>query len=488
MNGGQNKSIKINTIIFACKRVLNVIFPMITMPYALRTLGVENIGRYNFVLSIIGYFSLIGALGLTDYARRDGAMIRSDRKKMSEFGSEVFSFQIFIVGIAYLLLFICTLSAPYLRKDALLVFLCSLSIFLTAIGVEWVFNIYEDYLYITLRQVVTQILSMAMLFLLVRDRDDLLHYAFISIIASAGSNIFNFIYARKYCDLRLVFHIDWGRHLKKSIIFFANSLMITIYVNTDQTLLGFLCGDYSVGLYSTGVKIYSVVGGILVAAVVIGISRLSEFVGNGNLESFYQTASEIYRMVLTITFPTVIGLCVFSKEAVYLVGGSEYLEAATSMFILSIGLYCFVMAVYWGQCVLVPNGKEKALLYITAVSAGINFVLNLIFIPFFKQEAAAFTTMLSEGFTGLMAYIYGRRMVTLYGVSSVVRKSLIGSGFVLAAAIVMKRVTAGTIPELFLSIFLCASGYFVIEYWLKNEVIYNSVKSAVIWLNKNIKR
>lgn len=69
-----------------------------------------------------------------------------------------------------------------------------------------------------------------------------------------------------------------------------------------------------------------------------------------------------------------------------------------------------------------------------------------------------------------------------------VRKSLIGSGFVLAAAIIMKRVTAGTIPELFLSIFLCASGYFVIEYWLKNEVIYNSVKSAVIWLNKNIKR
>jgi Membrane protein involved in the export of O-antigen and teichoic acid len=475
MSNKLKRSIKLNTVIFALKRVLTVIFPMITLPYALRVLGVENIGNYNFVLSVIGYFTLIGILGLHDYGRRDGAIIRSDRQKISLFASEIFSFNLFITSIAYIMLFICTLLISRLRKDGLLVFICSLSILLTTIGVEWIYSVYEDYIYITVRQILTQFVSMILMFIFVRDRDDLLVYAAISIIASAGSNLFNLFHSKKYCDLKFTLKGNWKTHLQKSIIFFANSMMITIYVHTDMTILGFLCGDYSVGLYSAAVKVYNVIGAILIAAASVGIARLSEYSGNGKKYEFNQLAEEIYGVILTITFPVVVGVCCYCREIICMVGGKEYTEAHTSLFILSIALLFFILAVYWGQCILIPNGKEKELLYITSISAVINIVLNFALIPFLKQDAAAITTMLSEGFTALLTIIYGRKLVKLEGIYSIILKSLIGSGFVCVVSVTLKNIFINPNIALGVSIILSAVGYLMIEVVVKNEVVYKPV-------------
>ncbi|MXP75601.1 oligosaccharide flippase family protein [Lachnospiraceae bacterium WCA-9-b2] len=242
-----------------------------------------------------------------------------------------------------------------------------------------------------------------------------------------------------------------------------------------MTILGFLCGDYSVGLYSAAVKVYNVIGAILIAAASVGIARLSEYSGNGKKYEFNQLAEEIYGVILTITFPVVVGVCCYCREIICMVGGKEYTEAHTSLFILSIALLFFILAVYWGQCILIPNGKEKELLYITSISAVINIVLNFALIPFLKQDAAAITTMLSEGFTALLTIIYGRKLVKLEGIYSIILKSLIGSGFVCVVSVTLKNIFINPNIALGVSIILSAVGYLMIEVVVKNEVVYKPV-------------
>ena len=55
----------------AFKSILNIIFPLITFPYASKILGIDNIGKYNFSSSVVSYFVLFSELGISTYAIRE---------------------------------------------------------------------------------------------------------------------------------------------------------------------------------------------------------------------------------------------------------------------------------------------------------------------------------------------------------------------------------------------------------------------------------
>ena len=85
----KQKSIKINLIMNTIKTLMSLIFPLITFPYASRILGATGIGRVNYASSIVSYFSMFAALGISTYAVREGARIRDDKEKFSKFSREM---------------------------------------------------------------------------------------------------------------------------------------------------------------------------------------------------------------------------------------------------------------------------------------------------------------------------------------------------------------------------------------------------------------
>lgn len=482
----KRKSISLNSFILSVKSILTTLFPLITYPYALRVLGVENMGRYNFTNSIIGYFSLLGSLGIVSYACRDGAIIRNDRKVISKFASEVFSCNMILTVISYVMLVACILIVPKIRNDCVLAFVLSLSMFLAVFGVEWIYRVYEDYIYITIRQIVMQAAAMILLFTLVHTREDLITYSAISIIASAGGNIFNFVHSKKYCDIAFTFKCNFRKHLPKTLVFFANALMITIYANTDQTMLGFMCGDYQVGLYGTSVKMYHVLCAVLTSASIVGVTTLTNQIGNREVEAYSQSASHIFSIIATITIPFVVGGSIFAKEIILLFGGIEYVEAVNSLVILIVGLLGYVMAVFWGQCVLVASGREKYLLYVTTASAFLNLIGNFILIPLFQQDAAAFTTLLSEAFTAVLTWFIGRKVVKINSGIKVIVQSFIGGIFVLVFSLFFKHIMSSGMAALFVSICVCGFGYFAIEYLIGNQLIKGTVKKGFAVIRENL--
>ena len=69
----------------------------------------------------------------------------------------------------------------------------SLNIIFTFIGVEWYFQGIEDYGYITKRSILFKIISIIFMFLFVKNKDDIVIYAGILVLALVGSNILNFL-------------------------------------------------------------------------------------------------------------------------------------------------------------------------------------------------------------------------------------------------------------------------------------------------------
>ncbi len=333
----KEKSIKLNAIINSIKVAMSIIFPIITFPYASRVLGADNIGKVQFGASIIEYLSLIAALGISTYATREGAIIRNDKEKLQKFASQIFTINIITTAITYIIMVFMLLLPTKLENYRYLILIQSLSILFTTIGVDWIYNIYEDYAYITKKSIITHIISMALLFLFVRKSEDYYIYALISVIAGGSVNIFNFIHAKKYCKLKLTKKPHIKEHIKSMFILFSNTLAIKIYVNSDVIILGMMTSDLNVGLYAVSVKVYSIIKQMINAVTSATLPRMSLY-ANENKEKYNRLLETLIKSIITLIIPAIFGIIILSKQIVLLIGGGQYADAATSLQILSIAL------------------------------------------------------------------------------------------------------------------------------------------------------
>lgn len=408
----KEKSIRINAVLNVAKQLCSLVFPLITLPYVSRVLLAENYGRYSFSNSIIGYLSLIAGLGISSYAVREGARIRDNRERIEEFSGEIFSINVLSTLCAYVLLILIILL-PSFREYSALMAVQGIGLGLSTIGADWINSIYEDYIYITVRYIVFQVLSVALLFLFVRDADDYVIYALVHVVSSAGANLLNVFHVRTYVRLHFSFSRKLVRHLKPILILFANSVALTVYINSDVTVLGLFKGDGAVGIYSVAAKIYLAVKGLMNAAVFVVAPRLSFYLGHKEKERMNVLLNKVAHSLLVFLIPSVTGLFVLSYPVIAVIGGMSYVLGTWALRLLCIAMFFAVSGCFYACAILTPMGLEKYYLRATMIGALINIGCNLVLIPFFSYNGAALTTAVSEMVVCLILRKYARQLVEL---------------------------------------------------------------------------
>ena len=196
------ESIKKNTFYNTIKYIASTVFPLITFPYISRVLMKENVGKVNFGLSVVSYFSLISTLGITLYAVRECAAVRNNQKKLNDVSSQILSINILSTVIAYVLLTVTLLFFKKVENYRLLIVIQSLSIIFTTLGADWLNVAMEDFRYIALRTVGFQALALVLMFSFIHKPSDYMKYAIVSLVASSGANIVNIWYRKRYCVTR----------------------------------------------------------------------------------------------------------------------------------------------------------------------------------------------------------------------------------------------------------------------------------------------
>lgn len=471
----KNKSIKINALLNGARTILNLLFPLVTFPYISRVLSIDEIGKYNFSLSIISYFMLIAALGIDKYAIREGTKYRNNKNEMSRFASEIFTINIVSTAFSYLLLLLYIIFSHKAYSYRICIVIFSFQIIFTTIGTEWLYTIYEEYRYITVRSILFKLASIVLLFAFVREEGDYLKYACITVIASVGSNILNFINSRKYCAIHINARFNWKTALKPILIIFASNIAVQIYVNSDITILGYLKDDYTVGIYSIASKIYLIVKNVLVALLTVTIPRLAFCVGNGLISEYKNLLKKITNTIVLLGIPIVIGLILLSKNVILIIAGEKYINSQVSLIILCLAILFSLFSTIFNQCVLLQYKREKVFLRSSLVSALINITLNFIIIPRFGASGAAITTLIAELCMSIMNY-YGCRDILadfLFDKSFFFNafSTIIGCIGILIWVVFIKESIDSLLLDTVFSISGAAFIYFAIQLTLKNEVI-----------------
>ena len=372
------------------------IFPLITFPYVSRVLLPEGTGKVSFATSVISYFLMFSQLGIPTYGIRICAQVRDDRKELTRVSHELLCINILMCILSYIVLFFVLYQVPRFQADRNLFLIISSTIFLSAIGVEWLYKGLELYTYITVRSVIFKFIALVAMFLFIHQRSDYVIYGVISIFASSASYILNLINARKYIDFKPIGEYNFRRHLKPILTFFAMSCATTVYTNLDTVMLGFMTSDAEVGCYSAAIKIKNILVSIVTSIGAVLLPTASYYVEKGLIKDFQRIANKALTLVLLLATPLMLYFILFAKEGINFLSGPAFAKAILPMQVVMPTVLFIGITNIIGFQILVPLGKEKTVLISEIVGAILDLIINALLIPQYGSIGAAIGTAVAE--------------------------------------------------------------------------------------------
>lgn len=410
----ESKSIKTNILFNFVKTLSTLIFPVITFSYASRVLFADGMGRIEYVKSIVAYFTLIAMLGVVNYGTRECAKLRNDQKALSDKASEILCVNLVFTCFAYLLLFLLVAFSSKLNDYSELIMINSMTIGLTALGVEWLYIAMEDYKYITVRTCIVQVISLALMVGFVKEKNDIPIYALIQVLSAGGANIFSFIHSKCYIKFHMINpFVALKKHLFPLLKLFLMVVSVQVFTHMDSTMLGWISGDVYVGYYSAATKLTSMVCAAIVSCTAVLMPRISFYEETGAFDEIKKISCLTINAILMLSIPMAVGLMFTSDFIVILLSGELYQPAIVTTRILSLRIVLSPLNTFIITHLFVSIREEDKMLVATIAAAIGNIVFNSLLIPNLAQNGAAIATILSEVIELCIVLYYLKNIMSL---------------------------------------------------------------------------
>ena len=380
--------------------------------YLARYLGPTDYGTLNFVIAFVSLFSVIATLGMNGVIVRDLVVFKKDSFKVLGTASVVMSITSFTAYIA------CSLVAFFYYSDefifSLILIYGSTIIFKTSdLFRFWQESIIKSKIIVIIESLVFFLSSTLKIFLIFYEYD-LLYFIIVLTLEIIVSAIAIFVsYNHNYSIGNWKYDSDYSKNLlKRSLPFFISSLGIVIYMRVDQLMLKSYLGEYSVGIYSVGMKLSEIwyfIPTIIVSSVFPKLFKLK----NEFPKEFNDKVLILLRFLSFLSILSIIFVSIFSHEIINLIFGSEYSESA-SVLVIHIWTGLFVAYGLVSSNWYIANGIEKTVMYKTIYSAIICIILNVLFIPKYGVVGAALSTLLSQIYSNLLFELFNKNTRELF--------------------------------------------------------------------------
>ena len=477
----KQNSLKKNALYTFIKSLMNIIFPIISFPYASRVLLPQGIGKVNFANSIIDYFIIIAEIGITTYGVREAARIRDDKNKLSKFVKEILCINLVSAATAYILLLLSLFFIPRLYEYRPLLIICSSKVLFYSLGINWLYTAKEEYRYITYRAAAFQAISLAFLFTLVKTPDDYYKYAMIGIFSNVGSNIFNLIYSRKFVHYKDTQKLEFKKHIKPIFTFFSITCAGKINGALDAVMLGFMEGPVSVGFYTAAVKLSRMVKELITSVISSLLPRTSYYIEQNRMEDYKILVEKAFGITVLFSFPSAFGLMFLCRPLIIIFTGTEYLAAQTAMKVMSFTIIAETMNSFLNNLILTPQHKERYLLYAQIIATVFNFTLNFILIPIYGFLGAAVATLIVEFVFPVVKLFPSWRYINSWKNLSALLKSVSGTLIMMITLYFSCRNIQSDILKILASVAVGASVYAAAEIIMKNPAALLILKTLRKW-------
>ena len=410
------RSVKANYLFNLINSASQLLFPLITFPYASRIMMADGIGQVNFFQSIISYISLFTCLGIPMYAIREIAKVRDNLEKMTRTTVEILLLHAFLTLFGYIIVAAICMTVAKVQTDIPLFLILSVSIFFTAIGCEWFYQGIEDFKYVAIRGIVVKTVSVLLLFLLVKSKEDILWYGAYTVFGVLGGNIFNFIRLRKYLHRDFVgfSKLHPFKHLKPALHIFVFNVIASIYLQLNNVLLGFMKDAEAVGYFTAATKLMVIAVGLSSALGTVMMPRTSNLVAENKMNEFKELVQKSYDFIIASTIPLTIGLMFVSPYIILVLCGVNFTPAILTSQIIALNVLMIGVSNVLGMQILYPMNQINIVILSISIGAITNLLLNLILIPRYGHNGTAIAYMLAETLVSISMFCFGRKYIPVH--------------------------------------------------------------------------
>lgn len=375
-------------------QILNMVLPLITVPYISRVLGAHDVGINEYTNSWVTFFYLMGQMGITLYGNREVAYHREDIYERSKTFWGVEALQLLTVSaslIAYLFavfLFSTTFKHYFLLQG--------IWILATGVDVSWYFMGLENFKVTVVRNTLVKLASIVLIFTVIKDTGDLGKYIVILGSAQLLGNLTLWPYLRG--NIVWVKIREWHpfSHFYPALLLFIPTITTQVYLVLNRLMLGRMSTQASLGNFGQADKIVKFVLAIVTATGTVMLPHVASKFAKGDIKGVRASLYSSFNFVSAISIPMMFGLMAIARRFAPWFLGADFNMAGEIMFLEAPIIVLIAWSNVTGTQYLMPVNRVKE--YTTSVTIGAvsNVVFNLFLISGWGANGAAVATVCSE--------------------------------------------------------------------------------------------
>ena len=383
-------------------KVVNLILPFVTLPYLIKTLGLEKYGAIVLGLSLIAYFQAITDYGFNLSATREIAKHRGSRRQLSFIYSKTQTSKLYLLLLSLIVIIPLVFAVPQFREDSLVYLLICLMLIGQSLFPEWFFRGIEQMGYITILDVLIKGGFTIGVFALIKSPDD--YWLYPALFGSSYLFVALLSHVLVIRKFKLKFYIVRPskviKNLKLGFPLFINQFMPNFYNNTTTFLIGMVLGKQAAGLFGAIRQITNLLSVLnSVASIVVFpylVRRQDKF---GVFSRFY-----------LIGFMIISSFLVLVHKPIFKWVGISNSDSSIIFYILVAGINFIVAYSVYSTNYLIARGYDKTVMKITFAVSIIGLITSYPLISTFGVIGGAINICFSQLLMGGTAYFVYRKV------------------------------------------------------------------------------
>lgn len=382
-------------------QIINSAFGLLIYPYLIRVLGSEQYGLYVFGMTITNYFVSIVSYGFNFPAVKIISTNKADKNLQSSVFSLIFTSKLYLTLISTLVFLLILFLSDKLYANKFIFIVCFSQVLGELLTPTWYFQGTQKMGILTIIQIITRVLSLPLIFSLVKNSNDLLTYSMISssVVVIIGIAINAYLILKEKLTLQIKKFKYLKKFFKEGFPFFLSTAVGTLKQETATLAIGLFFGMREVALFDLANKIVLIprtltnaINGALFPQVIENLTP--------------KKIRKIIRYEVWLGAIISIFIALVGYWLVLLLGGKDMVESYPISVILSTTIFVWLVVGSFISFVFVPANKY---FYVTEnqLVALLSFIMfSAIGLFFYKNILILAIALSLSGFCEVIYCIY----------------------------------------------------------------------------------
>ncbi len=246
--------------IYGFGQAINILSPLLIMPYIILKCGEEGLGKVGVGMSLALIIN-----GIVDYGSyingvKEISLNRENKIALEANFKAIYLSKLILLIITLSVASILILTIPFFEQDKSLYFLSFIIVVGQFINPIWFFQGIENFKWISIVNVISKVIYILLVFAFITEKEDYVYAnLFLGVGAILGNSIGLYWLVSKYSFQMLKFEIQPAiAILKNEFSFSVSQFFLSIYQYSPIILISYLAGDFIAGQFRVIDQIVSI--------------------------------------------------------------------------------------------------------------------------------------------------------------------------------------------------------------------------------------